>query len=149
MDVSMIFNDYNFDDKPFENPLENICFIYYLFRLNNNKYYDPDRLCNDYSYLQNAYNEYLENLVEFCRPKFPPDIKVEDITKLTGNSFMVYRKNFIEWLEIVGIKISNQQIISSFVSKLWESESNDVKRHYKNISDRRRELHNERLLQYI
>src|SRR3954453_16310937 len=114
MDVSMIFNDYNFDDKPFENPLENICFIYYLFRLNNNKYYDPDRLCNDYSYLQNAYYEYLEHLVEFCRPKFPPDIKVEEhmsfdkskVKDMARNSFMVYRRNFIESLEISGIKIS-------------------------------------------
>ena len=53
-----IFNNFNFDDKPFDNPLENICFFYYLLNLSNQSY-DFTRLHYDVSYLQNAYNEYL------------------------------------------------------------------------------------------
>src|SRR5947207_2768633 len=104
--MNIIFKDYNFD-KPFENPLENIFFIYYLRNLSNQSY-DFTRLFYDSSYLQNVYHEYLDNLIEFSRPEFPPDInveefdnkKVKDITKPkllnAVNSFILYRQNLIK-----------------------------------------------------
>src|SRR5437764_3892892 len=75
--------------------------------------------------------------------------KPKDITKPVANSFMVYRRLFNKWLEKSDLKISNQQIVSSLVSKLWSSEPLEVKQYYKNISDKRRKLHKERLMQYI
>lgn len=154
-----IFKDFNLGDQPFDSPLENKCFIFYLLHLSN-KYYDLDRLRCDHSYLQDVYNEYLNKLVEFCRPDFPPNIEEEehvsfdkrelkDITKPVANSFMMYRRNYNKWLEKSGMKISNQQVISSLVSTLWQSESQEVRNYYKEISEKRKKLHRERLLQCV
>src|SRR5579862_3873536 len=109
-----IFGNYNLERKPFEDPLQNIFFKYYL----NNiiEFYDHNKLYNDPSYLQFLYDNYFNHLIEFCesrRPKFPPEINVEeyvndnennkkikDMSKMNGgNSFMVYRKYIKQYLE--------------------------------------------------
>ena len=62
---------------------------------------------------------------------------------------MVYRRNFVKYLEKSGIKISNQQIISPLVGRLCGSEAQEVKNYYKKLLDQRKKLRMERLLQYI
>ncbi|GBB86584.1 hypothetical protein RclHR1_00130025 [Rhizophagus clarus] len=159
-----IFGDYNMDDKPFEDPLQNPCFRYYLAYINDS--YDFMKLQNDHSYLQNAYNDYFDKLIEYCRPNFPPYIKVEeytlsfdeiiknkrkvkDITKRNaGNSFMLYRKYLNKYLENSGINIPMQSL-SSLAGHLWASEQKSVKDYYKKLSDQIKKLHNERLRNLI
>jgi hypothetical protein len=159
-----IFFDYNLDDKPFEDPLQNPYFIYYLVHINDS--YDLTKLRNDDSYLQNAYNDYFDKLIEYCRPNYPPYInveeytlsfdeiikskrKVKDITKKNaGNSFMLYRKYLNKYLETSGLNIPMQPL-SSLAGYLWASEPKVVKDYYKKLSDQIKGLHNERLRNLI
>ena len=64
---------------------------------------------------------------------------------------MFIKKSYLcfKRIEKLGIKISNQQIVSPFVSKLWRSEPQEVRNHYKIISDQRRKLHKDQLMKYI
>jgi hypothetical protein len=148
------------DEKPL-NPLENIFFMHYLRSLRIESY-DFNRLYYDTLYLQRVYQEYLDNLIEYCRPEFPPlylsveehasfdKKKVKYITKSNAeNSFIIYRKYIVKHIERSGIKISEQRIISPLVSKLWGTESQEVKVYYKKVSDKRKKLHVDRLMQYI
>jgi hypothetical protein len=148
------------NEEPFGNPLDNIFFTHYLRELRTESY-DSNRLYYDNFYLQRVYEEYLDSLVEYCRPEFPPlylnveedltfDKKpVKDITKNTGNSFMIYRQYLVKHIEKTGIKISNQQKISPLASRLWNTEPKEVKAHYKRVSDKRKKLREDRLNQYF
>ncbi|CAB4387945.1 hypothetical protein RhiirA5_472660 [Rhizophagus irregularis] len=160
------FDDYNnnSDDKPFEDPLQNPYFRYYLEYINNS--YDFIKLQNDVTYLQNAYNDYFDKLIEYCRPNYPPYINVEEYTlsfdeiiknkrrvkditkKNAGNSFMLYRKYLYKYLETSGINIPMQSL-SSLAGHLWASEPKFVKDYYKKLSDQIKNLHNERLKDLI
>ncbi|RIA88221.1 hypothetical protein C1645_775546, partial [Glomus cerebriforme] len=158
-----IFNDYDYE-KPFEGPLQNPCFLYYLSHINDS--YDLMKLHNDHSYLQNAYNDYFDKLIEYCRPNYPPNINVEEYTlgldeiirnkrkikditkKNAGNSFMLYRKYLYKYLETSGINIPMQSL-SSLAGHLWASEPKLVKDYYKKLSDQIKKIHSERLKNLI
>jgi hypothetical protein len=154
-----IFEDYKLKGKRFNNPLENICFRYYLDNYVDN--IDHDKLYNDPSYLKLLYYKYLNHLVDRVqkfRPNFPPNIdveryvnenennsKIKDMSKMNGgNAFMVYRKHLIKHLEKIGESIPMQQL-SSIAGSLWKSEPQNVKDWYKVLSDEIKKLHNERL----
>ncbi|RIA99712.1 hypothetical protein C1645_746511 [Glomus cerebriforme] len=146
--------------KPFEDPLNNSYFLHYLNC--NIVSYDHFRLYNDSSYLTTLYLEYLNHLVENCRPDFPPNIKVEefvdenqnnkkikDMSKMNGgNSFMVYRKYLKKHLETVGINLP-MQVLSLLSSILWRNESKYVKDHYRELSEQIKKLHSNNLQENI
>ncbi|RGB35602.1 hypothetical protein C1646_699309 [Rhizophagus diaphanus] len=152
-----IFENYILEETQFENPLENKFFLYYLTY--NNVPYDDNKLYNDPSYSQALYNDYFDHLIlEFLRPNFPPIINVEeyvnenekfkkikDMSKMNkGNGFMVYRKNLNKHLETLGERISMQQL-SPLAGSLWNSEPENVKDHYKSLSEEIKKLHNNRV----
>lgn len=157
MEDGNIFISYESKMKSFENPLQNTFFKYHLNH--NIKSYDSDILCNDPSYSETLYDDdYINYLVELHRPIFPPDINVEefvnenennkkikDMSKMNrGNSFMVYRKYLHKHLQISGVNFPMKQL-SQLASALWKSEPENVKDHYKVLSERIQELHYERL----
>src|SRR5436190_9805856 len=107
-----LFAEYNLE--PFYNPLDNVFFMqYYLLYIN--PYYDLNKIYNDQEYLNKAYCEYHEYLIEGCRPNFPPNIDVEayvefekkktkDIFNMNkGNGFILYRRYIMKSLDSIGI----------------------------------------------
>ncbi|GBC02442.1 hypothetical protein RclHR1_04620009 [Rhizophagus clarus] len=138
-------------------PLENEYFLFYLE--NNIKDIDYYKLSNDPSYLQDLYNNFFDHLIlEYFRPKFPPEIneeeytnenennkKIKDLSKMNkGNGFIVYRKHLNKHLEALGERTSMQQL-SSLSSALWKSEPAYVKDYYKGISENIKKLVEKRL----
>ena len=118
-----IFKDYGFGDKPFENPLQqNILSKYYLDH--NMQSYDYTRLCNNPYYSKALYDNYINHLIEYHRPNYPPDINVEeyvnenesnkkikDLGKMNKrNSFMVYQKYLNKHLQRLGINFPMMQL---------------------------------------
>nr|ANQ33092.1 MATA-HMG [Rhizophagus irregularis] len=145
----------------FDNPLQNETFLHYLEQ--NNVPCDFNRLYNDPSYAQALYDNYYNHLIlEYFRPKFPPTINVEeyanenkknkkikDMSKMNkGNGFMVYRKNLNKHLEILRERITMQQL-SPLAGSLWNSEPVQVKEFYKELSEKIKKLHNNRVENYI
>jgi hypothetical protein len=155
-----IFENYKLEElKPFENPLENIFFLYYLDH--NNVYYDHDKLYNDKTYLQSLYDDYFNHLIcelNIYRPNFPPLIdvkefvnenKIKDLSKMNGgNSFIIYRKYLIKHLETIRINIS-MQLLASLATILWKSEPENVKSYYKDLWKEIKNLHDERVKSII
>ncbi|CAG8438694.1 uncharacterized protein OCT59_022652 [Rhizophagus irregularis] len=144
-----------------ENPLQNECFLHYL--IHNNVPCDFNRLHIDPSYAQALYGDYFNHLIfEYFRPKFPPFINVEeyvseneknkkikDMSKMNkGNGFMVYRKILNKHLEILGERITMQQL-SPLAGSLWGSEPDQVKEFYKELSEKIKKVHNDRVESYI
>ncbi|CAB4428759.1 unnamed protein product [Rhizophagus irregularis] len=145
------------EEIQFDNPLQNETFLHYL--IHNNVPCDFNRLYNDPSYAQALYVEYFEHLIFEClRPEYPPIINVEeyvneneknkkikDMSKMNkGNGFMVYRKNLNKHLEMLGERITMQQL-SPLAGSLWKSEPKQVKDHYKDLSEEIKKLHNNRV----
>src|SRR5437016_5986460 len=82
-----IFKDSVLENKPSEDPLQNIFFKYYLDH--NIESYDHDRLFNDPSYLQTMYDDYFRYLIQVCesyRPIYPPNINVEEYVNENENN---------------------------------------------------------------
>lgn len=144
-----------------ENPLQNECFLHYL--THNNVPYDFNRLHNDPSYAQALYDDYFNHLIlEYFRPKFPPIINVEeyvnenesnkkikDMSKMNkGNGFTAYRKILNKHLETLGVRITMQQL-SPLGGSLWNSEPAQVKDYYKELSEKIKKVHNNRVENYI
>jgi hypothetical protein len=65
-----------------------------------------------------------------------------------GNGFMVYRKTLNKHLEILGERITMQQL-SPLAGLLWSSEPEQVKNYYKELSEKIKKLHNNRVENYI
>ncbi|GBC24079.1 hypothetical protein GLOIN_2v1769791 [Rhizophagus irregularis DAOM 181602=DAOM 197198] len=144
-----------------ENPLKNECFLHYL--IHNNVPCDFNRLHNDPSYAQALYGDYFNHLIsEYFRPNFPPIINVEEYVNENEknkkikdmsimnkrNGFMVYRKTLNKHLEILGVRITMQQL-SPLAGSLWGSEPEQVKDYYKEVSEKIKKLHNNRVENYI
>ncbi|POG74200.1 hypothetical protein GLOIN_2v1578498, partial [Rhizophagus irregularis DAOM 181602=DAOM 197198] len=60
------------------------------------------------------------------------------------NGFMVYRKTLNKHLEILGVRITMQQL-SPLAGSLWGSEPEQVKDYYKEVSEKIKKLHNNRV----
>jgi hypothetical protein len=104
-----IFKDYDLNNKSFKHPLQNPCFRYYLIYINQS--YDFIKLCNDNLYLKNAYNDYFNHLIDECyRPKFPPDIKVDDYMLSFDNGFAVYQRYLTKYMERIEIKLTQLEL---------------------------------------
>ncbi|CAJ0759148.1 17243_t:CDS:2 [Entrophospora sp. SA101] len=78
----------------------------------------------------------------FIKPPFPPVIDIRElIIKLTNgklpakspNAFLIYRKAFLGTVQADGYKLP-MTVISTMVSKSWESEPQYVKDEYKKLS---------------
>ncbi|PKK68966.1 hypothetical protein RhiirC2_712994 [Rhizophagus irregularis] len=65
-----------------------------------------------------------------------------------GNGFMVYRKTLNKHLEILGERITMQQL-SPLAGLLWVSEPEQVKNYYKELSEKIKKVHNNRVENYI
>jgi hypothetical protein len=145
--IMEIFKNYNLGNKPFKHPLQNPCFRFYLAYINHS--YDFTKLCNDQLYLQNAYNDYFNHLIDECyRPKFPPDIKVEDYVLSFDSAFAVYQRYLIKHLEGLTIKHSLLEL-SSLALHLWSSEPQEVISHYEKLSVRLKIIYDEQLRELL
>src|SRR5436309_1165048 len=115
----ILFKNYDNLDESLH-PLQNPFFRdYYLVYVNTT--YDPVQLRTNPNYLAHEYHNYTVYLVSLItdhgclKPDFPPNINVEDyvprinkrknITYRTGNSFIIYRKYFAEYLESLEIRL--------------------------------------------
>ncbi|RIA84757.1 hypothetical protein C1645_783462 [Glomus cerebriforme] len=138
-----IFKNYNLDNQPFKHPLQNPFFRYYLVHINQS--YDLTKICNDQLYLKNAYDDYFNHLIDECyRPKYPPDIKVEDYVLSFDSPFTVYQRYLMKYLEKLEIRLSLLEL-SSLACRLWDSEPQEVIFHYKKLSVQLKILYDERL----
>ncbi|GES75579.1 hypothetical protein GLOIN_2v1574900 [Rhizophagus clarus] len=138
-----IFKDYDLSNKSFKHPLQNPCFRYYLVHINQS--YDFIKLCNDNSYLKNAYNDYFDHLIYECyRPKFPFDVKVEDYILSFDSGFAVYQRYLTKYMEKLEIKL-NQLELLSLARHLWNSEPQEVILHYKELSVQLKSIYEEQL----
>ncbi|EXX79868.1 hypothetical protein RirG_001490 [Rhizophagus irregularis DAOM 197198w] len=123
-----IFENYILEETQFENPLENNFFLYYLTY--NNVPYDDNKLYNDPSYSQALYNDYFDHLIlEFLRPNFPPIINVEE--------YVNENEKFKKIKDMTTFSLSRN------------SEPENVKDHYKSLSEEIKKLHNNRVENYI
>lgn len=156
---NIIFKTYDNLDQTLH-PLQNPFFRdYYLNYVNTS--YDPVQLQTDPNYLAHEYHNYTAYLISLIidhgclKPNFPPNINIEDyvpridkrknITYRTGNSFIIYRKYFAEYLESLEIRL-HQLLITRLSSDYWNSESAMVKSHYKKIADQINKIYNEQTL---
>ncbi|CAB4400940.1 uncharacterized protein OCT59_022913 [Rhizophagus irregularis] len=138
-----IFKDYDLNNKSFKHPLQNPCFRYYLVHINQS--YDFIKLCNDNLYLKNAYNDYFNHLIDECyRPKFPPDINVDDYILCFDSGFTVYQTYITKYMERLEIKLTQLEL-SSLARHLWDSEPQEVILHYKKLSVQLKSIYEERL----
>src|SRR2546430_579632 len=73
---------------------------------------------------------------------FPPDLSVDDLLEKSRcnsrpgkipNCFLCYRISWVEHLKKMGMKLDLSEI-SSFVSRMWQSERQEVKDYYKQLS---------------
>lgn len=159
---NILFKHYENLDKPLH-PLENPFFRdYYLVYINTT--YDPEKLRTNPNYLAHEYHNYTTYLIslitdqECLKPNFPPNINVEEyvpkfdkrknITYRTGNSFIIYRKYFSEYLESLEIRL-HQLLITRLSSDYWKREPITVKAYYKKISDQINKIYNQQTMNLI
>ncbi|RIA86130.1 hypothetical protein C1645_878879 [Glomus cerebriforme] len=155
----ILFQNYENLDKPLH-PLQNPFFRdYYLVYINTK--YDPVQLHTNPNYLAHEYHNYTTYLIsliidhECLKPNFPPNINVEkyvpridkrkNITYRTGNSFIIYRKYFSEYLESLEIRL-HQLLITKLSSDYWKNEPLTVKAYYKDISDQINKIYNQQTM---
>jgi hypothetical protein len=155
----ILFKNYDNLDKPLH-PLENPFFRdYYLVYINTT--YDPVQLHTNPNYLAHEYHNYTTYLLslitdqECLKPNFPPNINIDEyvpkfdkrknITYRTGNSFIIYRKYFSEYLESLEIRL-HQLLITRLSSDYWKSEPITVKAYYKKISDQINKIYNQQTM---
>ncbi|CAG8567026.1 4831_t:CDS:2 [Scutellospora calospora] len=84
------------------------------------------------------------NPLLFERPPFPPLINLDEFVKLkrdgtvpamSSNSFMIYRKYYINNLKSQNVKVPTMTTFSPVIANSWRNESLHVKQYYERLAD--------------